>query len=427
MTADPQTSVQHMLCPECTSSIPVDSGYVTWCDRCGWNLEPQDVGAPRSLIEALYIRIGRTFGRRLYEEVRKQPGRVSFTASRLLAFIIAACVHLITAVFVVAGVLLIVATWFHVLPTAAGLCLLALAWLLHPRLPRAPNNLVPRDRIPTWYRLADSVAGAIGATPVYGIVLTADFNASYSQAGVLRRMAILRLGVPLLSVLDAEGRAALLAHELAHSVNGDPLRGLVAGSAINTLATWYGLMRPARLFDQRLGGLAALGSLLSNAIMLALSVIPWTVAFILVHLMWRDSQRAEYRADQLATRVAGTEAMLRLLDALHLRRQVTSALQSLAVTRTGNDFFAELRRRVAMLPERERERIRRIEHMENSRLDATHPPTSSRIDLITACLATRAEVTVNASDARALDDELRAFEPGIQAALLDRYQRSLYY
>ena len=35
----------------------------------------------------------------------------------------------------------------------------------------------------------------------------------------------MRLGLPLVSVLEPQERVALIAHEIAHDVNGDPARG----------------------------------------------------------------------------------------------------------------------------------------------------------------------------------------------------------
>jgi heat shock protein HtpX len=310
----------------------------------------------------------------------------------------------------------------------AGVVLLALAGFLRPRFSRVPKKIVPRETLPTWYRVADEVARAVGAAPVHGIILTADFNASFSQPGFPRRKTVLRLGLPLLTVLDTEERIALLGHELAHGANGDPRRGFVVGSAVDTLARWYWLLRPEQIFDDNLTGLAWLGGVLGSIASLALSVIPWSVAFVLVHLFWRDSQRAEYLADRLAVRVAGTAAMLRLLDALHLGSTVHFTMQRAVLSPTGGgDIFADVRESVASLPERERERIRRVERLEGSQLDATHPPTAFRIDLIGSNPVQRPAVSVNATDARALDDELTPFQPAVHSALLDRYRRRLYY
>jgi Zn-dependent protease with chaperone function len=427
--SEPQGGVQQVgECPTCAASIPSDPRFVPWCGQCGWNLQPREGGRPATLIETLYTRMGRTLSKRLYEEVRRHSGqRSSLTLSRFLAFAVAACVHLVTVACVVGGAFLIVTHWFHIAIVAVGGLLLGLGWLLRPSFARLPGNILPKERIPTWYQVADAVAQGVGVPPVHGIVLTAEFNASFAQLGFLHRKAILRLGVPLLTVLDTDARVALLGHELAHGVNRDPRRGFFIGSAVNTLGNWYGILRPARMFDRRLYGIEALGALLANVILLALSVVPWAGAFILIHLLWRDSQRAEYLADRLATRAAGTTAVLRLLDALHLHSTVDVTLRRLAVAHSKADFFLELREHVAALPERERERIRRVERLEDSRLDATHPPTAFRIDLITAGPVASAAVTLNVIDAQLLDNELATFQHAVQAKLIDQYQRSLYY
>ena len=52
------------------------------------------------------------------------------------------------------------------------------------------------------------------------IAFTAEFNASFTTVG-WRGTPVFRLGVPLLTILDDQEIVALLAHEMAHEVNGD--------------------------------------------------------------------------------------------------------------------------------------------------------------------------------------------------------------
>ena len=58
---------------------------------------------------------------------------------------------------------------------------------------------------------------------------------------------MLRLGVPLLTILDGQEVVALVGHELAHQVNGDATRGLVVGTALETLRRWYYAFTPGPL------------------------------------------------------------------------------------------------------------------------------------------------------------------------------------
>src|SRR5207249_11991578 len=164
--------------------------------------------------------------------------------------------------------------------------------------------------------LLDDVAGAVGAEPVSSVILSADFNASFTQVG-LRRQGILILGLSLWEVLEPSERIALLGHEFGHAVNGDPRRGLVIGAALRSLATWYNLLRPHRLGTPSYSG----NSITLTSEWIARNVIlrpvGWLVRAVytgLERILFQDSQRAEYLADQLAVQVAGAAALRGVLD-----------------------------------------------------------------------------------------------------------------
>ena len=257
------------------------------------------------------------------------------------------------------------------------------------------------------------------------IAITTEFNASYSRVG-WRRRQVLRLGLPLLAVLDEQEATALLAHELAHAVNGDATTGFVVGSALYSLAQWHMMLRPDA-FDrhvsrQRYVGIAAM---LSNLFTTALAALVGLGISLLSHLLWRDSQRAEYLADSLAARAAGTEATLSLLDKMHLGATSHGIAQSLAAS-GGGDFFDALRLRSDAMPEHEWKRLRAMATLEASRLDATHPPTALRIALLEARPVSAPSVRLTGTLWRDVCAELARLEPATQQALLDQYRARLY-
>lgn len=90
------------------------------------------------------------------------------------------------------------------------------------------------------------------------------------------------------------------------------------------------------------------------------------------------------------------------------------------------DFFAELRREVAEVPPRELERIRRVEQLEGSQLDVTHPPTVYRIEYLQSRRNPTAEVSCPAAESEQIDRELAALQNKIQGQIADRYRASLY-
>lgn len=307
--------LQERACPQCGALLAPDPTYVAWCERCNWNLQPYQVDRPRSQVAALYAGLGDRLGRGLYNDLlRARSLAPSLTVAVTLAILSALAVHLATLCCAVLGIWLIVHTWFNLLGLIGGGALLLLARVLAPRLPRAPDRWLARADFPALYAAPDLVAASLKAPRPQMIATTTEFNASYSRMG-WRRRQLLRMGLPLMAVLAEQEATALLAHELAHAVNGDATTGFVVGSARYSLGQWHMMLRPdafdRRMSRQRYVGIAAM---LSNMVTTALAALVGLGISLLSHLLWRDSQRAEYLADSLAARAAGTEAMLSLLD-----------------------------------------------------------------------------------------------------------------
>lgn len=418
---------KEQTCPQCGVVVPVHSGFVTWCDQCGWNLAPQEQGQPQNVFERVYASLGRRQGQAIaQQQLRTKPRRPPFRASLLLASVLAALVHASTLGLVPVGVVLIVATWPNIIAIFLGLVCFGAAWLLRPRFPEFPERVLARGEYPAFYEIVDTIAAAYGARAVNAIALSGGFNAAFFQAS-WRQRRVLVVGLPLWEILGGQEKVALVAHELAHGVNGDPARSMFVGGALYTLTTWHMLLRPASLRE----GPPAVNPilrLLSNVTMLALSVIPWLGAYLMAHLLWRDSQRAEYLADYLAASTSGTEAMLGLLEKLHLERTFEVSLQRIALSQDQNqDLFEALRERMASVPDRELERIRRVEQMAGSRLDATHPPTALRIQVLRAHPVSAPSVKLRLPLFEQLDSELDAARQETQRKLIDMRQSWLYY
>lgn len=420
-----QSAVQEMECPVCHATIPVDPNYVSWCDRCEWNLQPQEPAPPRNVFEASYASIGRRASKNLFDRmVRTTSLRPTLTFSKVLAFLVAAVVHGLTLLFAGLSIFLLVRGWPNFMAIIGGLFCGGLAWALRPRFPRAPREIMPRDQFPTLYKLVDNIAQALRTASVDGIVIDEDFNAAFGQVG-WRQKKILFLGLPLLSILDHREKTALIGHELAHGTNGDPLRGFFIRTAVNSLVEWHRILHPDEIWDST-AGIEGLLMIPINVALIGVSYIPWLGAYALSHLIWHDSQRAEYLADYLASAVSGTDAMLSMLEKLHYQRTFSVALQRTALSRSSQNFFDELRQQVAAMPKREVERIRRVEQLELSRLDTTHPPTAYRVRFLSAHRIEKPEVVFSPVDFEELDRELASVQGSIQKELVDQYKTSLY-
>jgi Zn-dependent protease with chaperone function len=237
------------------------------------------------------------------------------------------------------------------------------------------------------------------------------------------------VGLPLLAVTEPQERVALLAHEFGHFVNGDPRRGFLVGTALETLLAWHTVLSPDPTYESEILEDSGLSLLLGpvRVIMAALAIIPLAIARLLYALIARESQRSEYLADVVAARLAGSRALVSFFDKLHLAPAYVNAMTA---TSEGawleGSIWKELRYRADHFPETEHRRARMRDRTAAARLDATHPPTSSRIEAVLARPSTVAQLTLTSGRSGQMDDELMRQLPAIQRDIVDRHVDSLY-
>lgn len=429
MTAAPPLAAAVRLCPECGAEIPIHPNCVTWCERCDWNVRPHHKPA-EGWLARFYERLGRRLSRRLFEQVSRLPVvKPAFSISQGLLLLAAAAIHSVTLLLVAAGAWLLIGGWPHVMLVALALVVLAIAWVSRPRLASMPEDILPRASYPALYGLADRIAAALGAPKLDALASEPFFNATFNHVG-LRRRSVIEIGAPLFAILTPQERVALLGHELAHGVNGDPLRGWFVHSATYSLWSWAELIRPDALWQPQGEGLIpALASLLMipvNLVLLALSQLIIWAAQGMIALAYRTSQRAEYLADYLAATVGGTEAMLSLLEKMYLDRSVAVAVQRVSLTGGKDSVFAAIREQVGKLPARELERLRRLSLREEARIDMTHPPTSYRVAFMRQHAIGAPKVALSEAEIERIEAELRALEAAAQPRMLDAHKQGLY-
>ena len=157
-------------------------------------------------------------------------------------------------------------------------------------------------------------------------------------------------------------------------------------------------------------------------------LVSW-LAYAMAHLIWLESQRAEYLADHLASRVAGTEAMLSLLTKLHLGRVFRATIDQ--VVRMGQRdhqaLFQSFQQAVNSVPPRELLSIDRQEILDSFRLDSTHPPTSCRIALLHGCTVQRGKVVLAELQVARLERALEPLREGIEREVVDAHRAYLHY
>jgi Zn-dependent protease with chaperone function len=385
-------------------------------------------------LSRLYDSLGRRLGKRLFDEVRQSDSlRPRLNPSKVAATLLATLVHGLTILFAAAAVLLLV-KHTYVVNVIAGIVLLLLAWAVRPRFGKAPKSLVARSQAPHLYALTDAVAAKLQARKVEAIRIDARFQAGVLSVGWRRRRFLL-LGLPLLIVLESQERVAVVAHELAHEVNGDPLRGVFIGSAAGTLVEWYRLLRPTRVARQRAGGVsraggpagfAMAGEMVAHALMGAFAALVLGLYRGLLHLIWRDSQRAEYLADELSARVAGSAAAVSALEKTPLSLTYRELVQSTGHAESSERSIFARFRDLCMDPASQSVSNARVMSSEGTfRLDRTHPPISYRIEFVRG-RSPDAALTLNHGESAAIDRELEVFEATLQKEMTEAYRASLY-
>jgi Zn-dependent protease with chaperone function len=282
---------------------------------------------------------------------------------------------------------------------------------------------VTRAEAPKLYALVDEVARALDTPSIDVLGIDHDWNASWAVLGLPRRR-VLTLGLPLWTALEPNERVALLAHELAHERNGDARRGLFVHGAVSALAELYFVLAPGREDpDEPVEFVDAV----VGALLWVVSRPLWALLLLEVHLLLRDSQRAEYLADRRAASVAGTDAAVSLAEKMLLAPSLAMVAQRTAhAGDSAGDLFDELAATIGSVPARERERRRRVARLEAARLDATHPPTAKRIELLESRRREPPRVRLDPVRAQFIDEELRALRPKLQRALVADYLDSIY-
>jgi len=406
------------LCPGCSHELAVVKGYVTWCDNCDWNLQAPEPYRPISIFERVYLKAGNTSNKQILDSLlHKEDLRTDkFSYLKLITLLAASLVHIASLGFFIFGCYFIQSDFPNILFIVLGVSLVALAWFTFPKPGRLRQKPLPRESFPHLYKLADELSDVLHAEKIHGIIIDEQYNASFSQVGWKQRK-ILRLGLPLLTVINRDETVALFSHEIAHGVNGDLLRGIWFGSAVRTLSWWYDITQPDR------SGKSSIFTIIVDLLLYVLSKIIYLFLYILGHLNWRESQRAEYLADQLAATAAGKHAVQSLLDKLHLDKSFEFSILKAMNTQRDGHFFEDLAEQFAEIPAKELERIKRIARLEQARLDATHPPTRFRVNYIDSLADATPGYTLDDETYASIQREISKLHRSVEKLIMDRYKR----
>jgi Zn-dependent protease with chaperone function len=393
--------IRTMTCPVCGTTIAVDDGHVIWCRVCEWNVDPGAPPAPATRRGRRAATRAEAAAARAY--ARAVGSRRETRTDRLIdvfPILIALAVHGVSLLLVVGGVVLIVSKGF--LGVIFGLLFISIGILLQPRLGRVPKGAtrLRRDTAPILFGLLDEITDAVHGRSIDVVLLNGDFNASYATLGWWRRR-VLTLGIPYWLALPPQPRVGLLAHEIAHQVNGDSRRGLLVGSSIETLAAWRDGLGAGALWGMPYGGLI---DLLTRAVMWPVVAAVRLLLRTQLRLTLRRSRAAEYEADRIAAEVASADAVL---ESTELALLAESCMRTLAHEgRHGSgELWARIVRWRREFPEGEFERLRRVARHRPVPVDSTHPPTTHRAAVVAARGAAPAVVVLDTDRSRRIDDE----------------------
>lgn len=256
----------------------------------------------------------------------------------------------------------------------AVLCLL-FCWLARPRFQAREERLIRAEQTPELHALVVEVAHLLHAPVPRIIRIHADVNAFVTREGLPPQFS-LTLGLPLIYGLRAQEFLSVLAHEIAHEVSGDPARGQWIGNALSMLGTLNMVLAPLPVARLQL-------SQLPVQIVRWVIFLPfWGLSWLFQSLLGEENQRAEFRADLIAAQIAGSEPALRTLDKLHFGNLLEVALQKQRSMPERPHAFLELRHSWDRLGPQQLEQQRTSMTQERLRLDASHPPTSDRIAVL---------------------------------------------
>jgi Zn-dependent protease with chaperone function len=345
------------------------------------------------------------------------PTRPEWTAARAALVGVSAVLVALVAGLAVLGGWLVVRN-FPSFSILAGVPVLLVAWTLRPRLWSAGDvwHELRRDDAPTLFALLDRVAEAAGTRLPDRVALDADFNAAAGAHG-WRRRRTLKIGLPLFGVLTPQQRVAVLGHEFGHFVNGDPARGLLTQPALRTPLILADLMRPAESFvsDSLWGRLAERAVWPFQILLQRLFVLIGTGVLAVAA---RDHQRAEYCADALAVRLAGTAATEALMIDFASAEQLVAAIATVERGTQANPETARrnhpgaTRWRAAADAGRAALNVGDVLEKsvaEDASLWHDHPPSGLRARIVKSWPHTEPSVVLSDEDSARIDAELHPF------------------
>lgn len=427
-------------CPECKEPILTDPNYVVWCQKCNWNLKYEDKVKIKTKWDEFYLKISKIQSEKLFQTLLKEDlFNLKTSKLRVFAYLISIGIILANLSLLVLGIYFLFIHWGGISNYLLSFILLALFWLSKPKLRKnISDKFINKSEFPELYNLVNAVCDELKTSHVESIILDQEFNASITEYGFSKKK-VLTIGIPLWNVLNEDEKLDLLGHEIGHCINGDPARRIVISTAIEILIDTGYAIYPNKLVPDNISEgwgyflmeLAKYVVVPLNLLLRGVAHILWFFAYFLCQLIWFDSQRAEYLADLVATKISGKKSAIGSMEKLALAEVIDFEVAQLALKNRKEldtiNVFDELNKKVSNLPDHENERLKRLLHFQEHRLDATHPPTGYRIKMLEEKGLDLGDFDKSKIAFDKIKSEICKIEAEIQYKLIDSYKSRLYY
>lgn len=412
-----ETSVN---CPNCGNIVPVDDGYIPWCEKCNWNINPEVYyQKEKNAFDAFYEKIGMASKERLFSKIMKENCIIHKTTPyTVLAYLISSIIYLPSIYLIMASFyILFKLDFISGSPFISGaphkyaisVILFSLGIGILPKFRKAKEIELMRNEFPALYKCVDMISDRLNSKRIKQLYANYDFNACDAKTGIRQKNHIV-LGIPFFSILDIDEKIAVIAHKIAHCRNNDVSRQWFVNLAMNSLSQWY---------DK----LSAYGRLIvTMPVTWPLSMLLKMIIHILGLVIWKDCQKAEYFADGQAAGIAGVDATISASAKFYFRPAFFEALKQAVNFSNTYNLFDLFRMRVENIPDREIQRVKMSEQIETAGMHSSHPPALLRNRFISEKIKTEESLKPSEEDIRQIGIEFGKAEELIQYRLLNEYR-----
>ncbi len=389
-------------CPICEKPVYADSAGFLEC-MCGWGGPGDPVESARGLSRTVTLFDRRMASRIAWRDLRRITEKKGPTSPRgplyLLALLALSTLIYLALGALIAGAIELLAfyvthgLWLGVALDAAVLLYLYTAIFGFPT--RSRIIVKPLAEFPRLEELTREVAAQVKVKAPRWVIFIPDANFFIGRrmlwGKALLPQTTLGVGVAGLALLTERELRAVLAHELAHDRYAHTLGALYFGYAEDALhsvisAARQGIetntrgtrrVRGANNFEANLG-------VMLGVVVVWIVTLPLRLLWVIFHLLrLRISRSHEFRADAEAVRIYGTEAFINMqtgiLAAAATMRGASEGLRKAMRQHNNPNFFAELRRHYAELPQDYLGEMRMKATREYRTLQSTHPIMPDRI------------------------------------------------